>query len=407
MMRSKLFLGSIIVLVLLASLGGVFWYMKAFPGQKTSQEHQKKKGTVTTLPTPPASSGPQGNGSRLTVSGSTLLDPDGNEIQLRGFNWGGFNPGMVAENDPAAMSKMGATVVRIPLRWRFAEDSKQDQLQSTAPGHINPAGLALLDKQIAWAGSQKLWVVLFIGSDPDWKNQSMLDEYPEVWKFLAEHYKDTPYIAGYEILSEPHPKNDFSTQTVKDFYAKNIAAIRQSDQKTPIIIGPASTSDCRDGVYDIRCLDKIYLDGVSNIIYTFNFYEPPEYIKGDEKKKQTFGPYPGTYTNKKTGQSFYLDKEWITNLLQNAVRFRQTHNVPLFVNQVGVYTASPGSAQYTRDTLGLFDDLGIGYTWWKYRDTDRQQSLNEGGRGVVWDDKSGQEHTKQASVDLFTELFNR
>ncbi len=412
MMRSKFFLVSLIILVLLAGAAGVLWYFKVFPEQKASGGHQKKNGGVTTLPNPPAASGPQGEGSRLTVSGSTLLDSDGQEVQLRGFNWGGFNPGMVTENDPADIAKMGATVVRIPLRWRFADDSKQDQLQTTAPGHVNPAGLALLDKQIAWAASQKLWVVLFIGSDPDWKNQSMLDEYPEVWKFLAEHYKDTSSIAGYEILSEPHPHELGSSQLVKDFYQKNIAAIRSIDAKTPIIIGPAAATDCTNGPYDVRCLENIYLPNTPNLIYTFNFYEPAAYVKGKDGEKSedgdgTYSPYPGTFTDRKTNTQYYLDRTWINNLLQNAARFKEAHNVPLFVNQIGVPTLAPGSDQYTRDAIGILNSMDIGYTWWKYRDEAVKHSKYEGGRGVVWDDKSGQEHVKQALVQLFTELFKQ
>jgi len=58
---------------------------------------------------------------------------------------------MTEQEDAPDMASMGANVVRIPLRWRFAEDSKQDQRDTASPGHIAPAGLAILDEQIQQA----------------------------------------------------------------------------------------------------------------------------------------------------------------------------------------------------------------------------------------------------------------
>ncbi len=347
--------------------------------------------------------------ARLRVVGSDLIAPDGNKIVLRGFNWGGFNTGMAESEDALDMVRMGANTVRIPLRWRFTEDSKQDQYDPDAPGLINPNGVATLEKQIAWAGSQKLWVVLFVGSDPVWTDQKMLDEYATVWEFLAQHFKDTPYIAGYEILSEPHPK-DRSSDVVKDFFVKNIAAIRKNDTRTPTIVGPASATDCTNGPYDIRCLPRIYLNNMPNMIYTYNFYEPAAYVKdkdGDKKDDRDgqFGTYPGTYTNRQTGETYHLDRAWIANLMQHAANFKKAHNVPLFVNQIGVPSIAPGSDQYTKDTLGVLNDMEIGYTWWIYRLRNTKHALSEGGRGVLWEDELGTWHRKEEWITLLSQLF--
>lgn len=93
-----------------------------------------------------------------------------------------------------------------------------------------------------------------------------------MWEFLAERYKDTPYIAAYELLSEPHPPKPYTGADVRELYEELTTRIRAIDPDVPVIYGS-------NDHYDIRLMDEIYSTGTANVIYTFNFYEPTEYVK--------------------------------------------------------------------------------------------------------------------------------
>lgn len=369
---------------------------------------EKKIHTIVTPPPSTVTGGVTSMTGRLTLSGTELIDESGQSIVLRGYNWWGYNPGMTEPEDAPDIAAMWANVVRIPLRWRFAEDSKQDQYSPEEAGYIKESGLKILDEQISEATRAGLWVILFIGSDIDWNNTWEIEEFWVVWETLANRYKDTPSIAGYEILSEPHPPEPYSNSDVKAFYLKNIQSIRAIDIKTPIIIWPAKATDCTDGPYDIRCLEKIYLWNLDQVFYTFNFYEPPQYVKwkGDTKEKNAdFQAYPWVFYNPKTKQNFTLDAIWIKNILTLGKEFSEKYQVPVFVNQIWVSSIAPGSMEYTRDTLSMLNEYSIGYTWWKYRAAYTKNSLLSWDRGILWEDKEGNWYRKEDWIELMSELF--
>ncbi len=375
-----------------------------------------KDDNVDKPPVPPvvSTSTPGSGPARVTIRGNKLYDPSNKEIILQGFNWSTYREGGLhtSEEDPATILAMKANVVRVPLRWYWGEgdtagQSDQESRMTEAPGHINPEMLALLDRHIKWATDQKLWVILFIGSDPIWNDQAFLKEYSEVWEFLANRYKDTPYIAAYEILAEPHPKSPYTQEDVKNFYRTNIAAIRKYDTRTPTMIGAAKAVGCDTGTYDVRCLNAIYMGDISNMIYTFNFYEPPQYVKGDRRGG---GPYPGTFYNEGTKSNFYADKNYLASLIKYGTDFSTSRQVPVFVNQIGVTMASAGSDQYTTDALSLLTQNGIGFTWWLFRQPDDKHSLHEGGRGALWEEKTGKTgvwHRNEKLIGLLEQFFGK
>jgi hypothetical protein len=216
-----------------------------------------------------------------------------------------------------------------------------------------------------------------------------------MWQFLADRYKDTAYIASYELLSEPHPPPALGNSAVMDLYRRTIRAVQSIDIATPIIIGAAKD-------YDIRDLEQIYMPDQTNIIYTANFYELPSYVK--QAKTRAYTGYPGWYIDQGNGknscdytgrgQRVFMNKAFLGSLLVCATAFRDAHNVPLFINQVGLRTFTPQSLQYTRDVLALFAQDHLGFTYWTYRQPYAAHSLLDGGAGVLWQDQAREYHAK-------------
>jgi len=309
--------------------------------------------------------------ARLSVRGADILDPDGAPIVLRGWNWGQW--GTVQPGDAADHVQQGATVVRIPLRWWGNwGDGSIDARKDDAPGHIDPDHLAVLDQMIQSATEQHLWVDLFVDSNcgqASVDNDTIADcgtgadglaanfmndaatkqKFVEVWEFLAARYAKTPYIAWYEILPEPNFTctkdgcTDWSAAPA--FYASIIPVVRAIDPRTPILVGPA-------GGYLLRKIDTAYIAGVDGLIYTGNL------LNSASQKP---------------------------DLVAAATDFRTAHQVPVFVQQVGVRQAEPDASTAATTILSLLNQDGIGWTWWTYR----EQHSKGDGYAPMWLDDAG------------------
>ena len=364
-----------------------------------------------------------GNVQRLTVQGSEILDPSGNPIILRGFNWGDWD--IAQQQDAADNVSQGANVVRIPFSWYYDSSGTtgcgtgQDTYDPNSPqtGYINPSDLAILDQEVTWATSAHLWTdIVARGEDCDfWTNPKIIPEFIAMWTFVAQHYKNTPYIGAYELISEPSPaklpNKDPNNPEVKALYEKTIAAIRTIDPKTPIIVGAAQT-------YDIRDLPAIYMSDQSNLIYTADFFEPYSYVLEDKGTSPGTASYPGYFpdtsgANKKTytcvypgqGTTVLLNKTFLAGLLSCATSFRSTYNVPVWINQVGIRTATPGSSQYIQDTLDLFRSDNLGFAWWTYRVQYKSSGMRtgdfgSGDLGVYYQNSDNSWHLQSSLLNL-------
>ncbi|OLB81368.1 MAG: hypothetical protein AUI14_03645 [Actinobacteria bacterium 13_2_20CM_2_71_6] len=283
----------------------------------------------TDVPPPPASGTPD----RLAVSGPRIVDPAGHDIILRGYNWGQW--GTVQPQDAADNVAQGANSVRIPLRWWGDWKDNVDSRADAAPGHIDPAHLAVLDQTIAWAAGHHLWVILFVDSnygqgaggqtDNFWTNPATKQHFIEVWQFLVARYAHTPYIGAYEILPEPNPPG-VGDVDVKAFYDSVIPVLRRIDARTPVVVGPN-----RD--YDLKRLTAAYSTVDKNIIYTGNY--------------------------------FIFDNA--LSRIQDITAFVKQFNAPVYINQVGIPSGKPDSQAKARSVLAALNGDGIGWSWWTYR----------------------------------------
>ena len=271
--------------------------------------------------------------ARLSVAGPRVLDPAGHPIVLRGYNWGAW--GTTQPQDAADNLAQGANSVRIPLRWWGDWKGGVDSRDPAAPGHIDPAHLAVLDRTVAWAGARHLWIVLFVDSnhgqgaggrtDNFWTDPAMKQQFVQVWQFLVNRYKHTRYIGAWEILPEPMAPG-VSDADVKAFYDSIIPDIRAIDRRTPIVVGPNHD-------YSLKHLDAAYTTIDKNIIYT--------------------------------GDYFIFDQP--LNRMPDITGFVGKYQAPVWINQVGIPSGDPDSQQKARTVLGALNAANVGWAWWTYR----------------------------------------
>lgn len=142
-------------------------------------------------------------------------------------------------------------------------------------------------------------------------------------------------------MSEPRDQG-VSAKVVRDFYYQGVQAIRKVDPVTPLIVGPRS-------YYKLYAFtDDMYMD-LPGIIYTFDYFNPDNYIFGN--KKYPVLNYPGTYKCKDLFKGWVpqncpkgngnadmvFDASWHENNLKKwVIPFRDKYNVPVWMNQWSV-----------------------------------------------------------------------
>ena len=314
--------------------------------------------------------GEAGSTDRLTIDGRRMIDPDGNQIVLRGYNWGQWDTWQPDDGKHNAAD--GANVVRIPLRWwgdwHDGTDSYVD-IESVADGcpdksaHVDPGHLTDLYNTIQEATDAGMWVVLMVDSnygqgangntDNFWTDTCMEQRFESLWTVLATTYKSVPHIAAYELLAEPKP-DGFTEGQVKAMYDRWIGVVRNIDRDTPVVVGP--TND-----YDLSLLDTAFTQADDKVIYTGNYF-----IHDLEHSDPTDrNPY--------------------------IVDFLTNYAAPVWINQVGIKSGLDSGSETAAGTLlDAFAKEAVGWTWWTYRE--RNATIE--GYGVYYQTDDGKWHER-------------
>ena len=245
---------------------------------------------------------------RLHIEGRNIYNHKDSLIILRGFNhsrWGEVLP----EDATIIKDELGANSVRTCLRWyywnKYGPNTKANARQTGAPGHIKPSYLQYLDDVVTWFSQKQIWTVLFVNSDQGsganekhfFNTPELAQEFMELWLFLAERYKNVPYIAAFEILAEPRFEKynrGVSHANLAQFYKKMADTINTVTKgKIPFVIGPMNHYKAANLTADY------FLEGYP-IIYAANMLWPKPYILG----KETYG-YPSNKINLEILNTYY------------------------------------------------------------------------------------------------------
>ncbi|HOJ02118.1 MAG TPA: cellulase family glycosylhydrolase, partial [Anaerolineaceae bacterium] len=168
------------------------------------------------------------------------------------------------------------------------------------------------------------------------------------------------------------PKEFFRSYsgTIADWstlYPQIVNAIREVDEKTPILIGA-------DGYSSIAWLSYLIPAASINIVYDVHQYMPYDtYTHQNEDGKNR---YPGTFDVDYDGKEEAFDKNYLSSLLQPVRQYVQKHKVPVAINEFGVKRWVPGAANYLYDLLSLFEQEGWNYAIWEWSTSYEPYGLN-------------------------------
>ncbi|MCP5074570.1 MAG: glycoside hydrolase family 5 protein [Rhodobacteraceae bacterium] len=190
-----------------------------------------------------------------------------------------------------------------------------------------------LDKNVGWAEKYGVQLILDLHvpiggfwlapNSPDadyslWTDPALRQNNIDLWRLIAERYRDRPAIAAYELLNEP-VTDDTTGDQWRDLAADLVKAVREMDQNHLIVIGALYGTNRR---YTARESDYQFLVDDDNVVYDFHFYQPLEFTHQNapwvDRPLGDGGVYPDFRTPIPTG-----NQVWALNSQANSPRLEE------------------------------------------------------------------------------------
>lgn len=265
-----------------------------------------------------------------------------------------FLNAFIRESDFKQIAESGFNSVRVPFHYGLIEKK---------PNRYDAAGVAYLDRVLEWGKIFNLGIILDLHAAPGaqnhdwhsdsdgranlWKIKSNQKRVFALWEFLADRYKDNPYVLGYDLLNEAVIADH---AVLAKFYQDLIKVIRRVDRNHIIFVEGNRWSQ-----------DTTPLEGLSddNLVASIHFYEPLEF---------TFNFVPFLkYPLKSSSGAWH--KPQLRKRLEEYARFSKKYGRPIHVGEFGVNYRQGLYAEdvYLKDVLNCFKELGFHWNYWTYK----------------------------------------
>lgn len=206
-----------------------------------------------------------------------------------------------------------------------------------------------------------------------WQDQAAQDAWGEMWRHVAERYRDNPIVVGFDLLCEPnsvvvlpeeiydpeefYPRYAGTTYDWNRFYPNIVKAIRDVDSDTPILVSAM-------GWGAVRWLP--YLDTIDDprIVYMVHQYEPQDAYTHQEPAGNI--TYPGMLDLDWDGSPDNFDRQWLDDLFSIIDDYKAERSVPVSVNEYGVHRWIAGADVFMRDSMELFEERGMNHSLWAF-----------------------------------------
>ncbi len=264
-----------------------------------------------------------------------LIGPDATKVF-----WKKYLDVYIREEDIHYLKSLGMNSIRVPFNFRlFTNENYLGDNDSTR-------GLVYLDRVIKWCKTEGLYVLLDMHCAPGGQTGDNIDDsygYPflfeneesqqlcaNIWRRIADHYKNETIIIGYDLLNEPiahYFDKDKLNPLLEVVYKKITKAIREVDKNHLIFLGGAQWDS------------------------NFKPFGPPF----DNKLVYTFHKY-WTATTK--------------DVIQEYIDFRDKYNVPIYCGETG-----ENDDNWIMNFRKTLDENNIGWHYWPYKKMDNTKGI--------------------------------
>ena len=201
--------------------------------------------------------------------------------------------------------------------------------------------------------------IMYSGSDGGGYEQELI----RVWTFIAREFGKHPNLIGYDLLNEPNTKQELDLWQRK-MLPDVCAAIRAIDKNTYLIVEPGPFG-LPSGFNTLKPIHD------SKVVYSFHHYLPHTYTHqgiGDYKTPEYMGKaYPGMLKTFPTDAPKMWDKRELEKSMEAAAVFAKKHNAIMWVGEFSAIRWAPGSAQWTKDSIDIFEKHGWSWCYHCYR----------------------------------------
>jgi hypothetical protein len=216
-----------------------------------------------------------------------------------------------------------------------------------------------------------------------WQDNDYAQQAARFWRDLARELKDHPAIAAYNLVNEPAPEKfgglaeHASAERMQQWYAQArggardlpalytqlIAAIREVDAKTPVMVdaGWYAGADAF-GYWQAPLQDD-------RVLYSVHMYEPYAATSAPNLLRKLPIQYPGPAPF--GGENQQWDAERVRQYLDLPLAWMQRMKLPpsrLAVGEFGCMRRLPGCSEYLEDVLTVTDRHRLHWAFYSFRE---------------------------------------
>ena len=322
----------------------------------------------------------------LTANGTVLQNENGETVQLRGTNFGGwlhlegwmdgggdnnnhratitalrerfteeqtqsllevYQNAFITEEDVENVYNLGLNMIRVPFFWTEILDEQGqvlphafDQLDWVIEECKQRGMYVLLDLHGAPGGHSSGWLTGgHTGSNELWTSETYQAWTRTIWETIATRYKDEAAVCGYGLLNEPVPPED-TPITTAEMYDMLYRSVRAIDDKHAIFMGAFFNFDALGSPADNDWV---------NVVYETHHY--------DDGNKST-----------ENQQNF------VSGTLSYLRQYQTEWNVPVLAGEFNFWAAKTAWDTW----LYALNDMDISWSNWSYKHTDTVTDNNWG-----------------------------
>ena len=260
-----------------------------------------------------------------------------------------YRRSFILPEDIAAIRAMGLNLVRVPVWWRALLDpayaGSWDQLDRILDLCESNGVYVVIDLHGAPGGQTSKSEIVGEPSEGGlWLQPENQELTVELWRMIAERYRDRPVVAGYDLLNEAFepPFN-----TLLAFYDRLYDAIREVDSRHIIFM--------EDGFQGLHKFPNPRTMGWSNVVFSFHYYPSDP------------------------GESFRAPGRMIPGFARTGIAYQ----IPLYVGEFNTIELRRGGADLLRRYCEVFEYYGWPWTMWSFKAVMSDRDVNWGVVGYV------------------------
>ncbi len=247
--------------------------------------------------------------------------------------------------------------VRVPIRW-------SNQAAKTEDATIDEFFFNRVEKVVDSLLAKDVYVIInmhhynqLFSSTLHYKEYAVSEEVVEarllnMWRQIAERFKDKSPKLLFELLNEPHGKMHAKRWNILS--QKVLDVVRKTNPTRAVLIGPTYYNNVRD-------LPKLILPNDRNIIVSIHSYTPFFFTH------QGVSHLPMNMPTGVVCCDAEQRKEIITEF-DSAIHWNKENGYPLHLGEFGTYNKADmdSRVEYTRFVRRALEERGIGWAVWEF-----------------------------------------